>query len=384
MSLLSSYYIGKGGELVSCTNIRGGFSFCGIDIATLGLSYAPDKDATYVYKPSESNIHEETFDGHNGGYFYGVSKQPKEFTLRCYFEDSAIDKGVMEKIYSLFRVGKSGKLIFDRRPWCYYYATVTSSPAPEITNMYNGLITITMKAYYPYARSDSMYILGATTQQGSDERYEYALETTALFDKTNMSPATSFTNINQRTSFILNNPGTERAQLSITVAGNAGLGFTIRNNTTNQECRIIAMDRAHTTNVGKAVYIDGINGKTSLISLNNQNIQPVTAFAYHDSGFIDLEPSYPAIRNVFVSGCENTTVTLYNTLYEDVTGYYIFMDGNWHKIIEQIDEQTLVLEHHINVLPERTMITKMNEIEVIPDDTINLSKLIFTYKPTFA
>lgn len=369
---------------MSCDNIRGGFSFCGIDIADLGLSYAPEKEDVYVYRPSDVNVHEETFDGHNGGYFYGVSRQPKEFNLRCYFQDSVIDRGIMEQIYYLFRLGKSGKLIFDRRPWCYYYATVTGSPAPEISNLYNGLITITMKAYYPYARSESMYALAASATNASDEKYEFAMKSTALFDKANMAPATSFTNLSSRTSLILNNPGTERAQVSITIAGNAGLGVVIRNNTTNQECRLIAMDKAHTTNVNKAVYIDGINGSTTLINTSGANTSPTPAFLYHDSGFIELEPAYPAVRNIYVEDCTDDVITLYNTLYTDATGLYIYINNAWHKIIEQIDNKTLRLEHSVTVVSERTMITKMNELEIIPDDTMDLSRLSFSYKPTFA
>lgn len=362
---------------MSCDNIRGGFSFCGIDIADLGLSYVPEKEDTYVYRPAETNTHEEVFDGHHGGYFYGASKQPKEFLLRCYFEDEAIDKGVMERIYSLFRVGRSGKLIFDRKPWCYYYATVTSSPAPELSNLYNGLISITMKAYYPYSRSDSMYSLP------TDQRHELAIASTALFDKDNMAPPTSFTNLRARTSLLLHNPGTERAAVSILIAGNSGLGVTVFNKTTNQKCKFVAMDKAHTSSVNKAVYIDGINGNTSLVSTNN-TASPTSAFLYHDSGFIELEPAYPAVRNVYIQRIEDNNVYLYNTLYTDVTGHYIYINNVWHKILEQIDDQTLRLENIIEFTPEKTMITRMNEIEIIPDDEMDITRLSFSYKPTFA
>ena len=111
----------------------GGFSFCGIDIADIGLEYAPDNDETYIYAPAESNIHEETFEGHDGGYSYGASREPKVFTLRCFYEDKHVAKGLMAKIFDLFRVGRKGLLIFKRRPWCYYYATVTAKP--DITTM---------------------------------------------------------------------------------------------------------------------------------------------------------------------------------------------------------------------------------------------------------
>ena len=93
--------------------MKGGFSFCGVDIADIGLEYAPDNKDTYVYKPGEAEVHEEIFDGHDGGYIYGATKRPKEFILRCYFEDKNIAEGIMARAYNLFKIGKSGKLLLQ-------------------------------------------------------------------------------------------------------------------------------------------------------------------------------------------------------------------------------------------------------------------------------
>ena len=364
-----------------CKTIRGGFSFCGVDIAELGLSYAPEKEDTYVYRPTDFDAHIETFDGHDGGYYYGVTRKPKEFTLRCYFEDDALDRGIMERIYSLFRTGKSGKLIFSRRPWCYYYATVTSLPHPELSNYFNGLITITMQATYPFARSDDMYYDPYEDRELRDEKHSMLLlSSTGLVESEAMIPTMSFTNLTTRTSVILHNPGTEFAPLNITASGDAGMGVVIRNNTTNQECRIIAMDKEHTTDVNKSVYIDGMNGCTSLIGLES----PKPAFIYHDYGFIHIAPSYPVIRNIYVENGNSDEITLVNTLYHDVIGKYIYV-GEWVKIIDQIDGQTLKLAKTVTIENlGRTMITRMNELEIIPDDTMELTRLSFSYKPTYA
>ena len=382
-ALLSQSFRQKGGELVRCNKlIRGGFSFCGIDIADLGLNYAPEKEDTYVYRPTDVTVHEETFDGHDGGYLYGISKQSKEFILRCYFEDSAIDHGIMERIYNLFRTGKSGKLVFSRRPWCYYYATVTSLPHPELSNYLNGLITITMKASYPFARSDFMY------SEPDDIQHDLVMKSTAMLDNASMVPDTSFSSLTSPISgdnlILLHNPGTERAPVSIMVSGDAGLGVVIRNKTTGQECKIVAMDKAHTSNIQKAVYLDGINGNTSVISMTGEGASS-SGFVYHDSGFIQLEPAYPCIREIFVRASSTDRITLVNTLYEDVVGQYIFIDDNWYRIEEQIDSQTLRLNDAIFTEgTNATVITKMNEIEVVPIDTMDLTHLSFLYKPTFA
>lgn len=357
-------------------NIRGGFSFCGVDIAELGLSYAPDKEDTYVYRPADINIHEETFDGHDGSYFYGVSKRPKEFILRCYFEDSAIDRGIMERIYSLFKTGKSGKLVFNRRPWCFYYATVTSLPHPELSNYLNGLITITMKASYPFARSDCMY------SEPDDVQHELVMRSTAMVDQEEMVPQTSFSDISGRTSIILHNPGTERAPVSIMLSGDVGMGVTVRNNTTKQECKIVAMNSTH-PGFDRYVYIDGINGNT--ITINEDGSEPASGFVYHDSGFIQLESAYPCIRKVFLEETRSSTVEVVNTIYDDVTGQYIYIDNQWCKILEQIDDHNLRLDRSVSTENSAgTIITRMNEIEIIPTDTINISRISFLYKPTFA
>lgn len=380
----------KGGEPVKCAKlIRGGFSFCGTDIAELGLSYTPENENTYVYRPTEVNVNSEAFDGHDGGYFYGVSKQPKEFILRCYFEDEAIDHGVMERIYHLFRLGKSGKLIFSRKPWQYYYATVTSSPHPELSNYMNGLITITMQAYYPFARGDDLYY---DTLENTDERVaqkiknDLVMESTALLETEDMVPPMSFTNITSAKTMILHNPGTEYAPLSITLSGNVGQGVIIKNNTTNQQCKIVAVDKAHTTNVNKVVHIDGINGCTYVMGANEKK----PGFMYHDSGFIQLAPAYPAIRNIFLEDSISDIITTINVLCEDVKGQYIYIeDCGWVKIKNSFSDGTertsLLLEKAVDTSStNRTMITKMNEIEILPIDTIELTQLNFSYKPTYA
>ena len=378
--------IKKGGELVNCDKMTGGFSFCGVDIKDLGLGYAPENEQTYVYRPAEINIHEETFDGHDGGYFYGITRQPKEFNLRCFFEDKVIDQGFLERVYNLFRLGRSGKLVFSRRPWCYYYATVTSIPHPELYDFRDGLITITMKAYYPFARSDEIYY----TKNSID--FDLAMKSTALLEKKSMSPAVTFQSLTSRTEFVLLNPGTEETPVTIIASGNSGDGIIIRNKTTNQECHLVVMGKADTTDLDKAVQVNGMTGETKLIYMDNTSTPPVPdlsrasspAYFYHDSGFISLAPAYPAIRNIFTQSAEDDVLTLVNILHDNVVGQYIYTNNKWHKIIGQ-DGKTLQLDENITFTrSERTMIVKMNELEIVPDNTMSIDYLSFVYKPAYA
>ena len=353
--------------------MKGGFTFCGVDINDIGLDYAPELEDTFVYSPSKTIVHEETIDTHDGGYYYGMTKEPKEFTLRCYFEQKEINRDVMAQVNALFRRGRSGKLIFQKRPWCYYYATVIDIEH-EFTNYLNGLITVTMKAQYPLGRSDTLY-----SPLGTPD-HEVIMSNTAMFEKESMIPPLEFTNVTEELSLIIPNPGTEYAPLGIYIAGDAGDGVSIINQTTNQECRVVAMSKTVTSNRNQHVFIDGLNGKTILAGESMSQV----AFLYHDKGFISLEPGYPALRKIYAS-CDNTeTVTVSNIISEDVVGKYIYLN-EWIKIESQSDKHTLVLEKSGGLIsPTRTMIMSMNEILVTPDTTMDLTSLKFVFKPTFA
>ena len=402
--------------------MRGGFSFCGVDIADIGLEYAPDNKDTYVYAPAESNIHEETFEGHDGGYSYGASKQPKEFILRCYYENKHIAQGVMAKALDLFRVGKKGMLIFKRRPWCYYYATVTARP--DISEMYsylNGLITITMKTYYPYARG--LPVVNPVTKEEhlfynvlTDPYHEEVMRNTAMFDKDYMMPRTTFNTSaldNRNNELLLYNPGTERAKVDILVTGKpekddqghiiTTQNVIITNKTTNQSCRYVNLNLISTS----GIYTDGITGKTVLTSFsadytaNLASTDPLS-FLYHDYGFIELEPAYPIIRDIYVTNVDPyegaSAVTVLNMLYQDedekewYIGKYIFLGktgtGKWCKINKCIDEHRLeVITGDYNPPVEyKTNIVLMNEIHVARTATGNGAsiKLAFIYKPTYS
>lgn len=351
--------------------MTGGFSFCDIDIGSFGLYYVPELENLFVYKPAAAQAHVETYEGHNGGYLYGSWYSPKDFTLRCYFEDSKVDKGIMAQIYALFKVGKSGKLVFDRRPWCYYYATVTQPVEDSFTNYENGLVVIHMQAMYPFARSDVI------TNTRSEIYHDILMNNSAAFDKAGMETPYSFTNIQQQTNFVLANPGQERAALGIAIAGDTGTGVIISNNTTGQSMKFMAISKAVTTNVGKEVLMDPISGKTIL---DNK-----LTFKYHDYGYLELETSYPAIRDVYINYLGGTDIEVINILSQNVIGKYIFVKNQWFKIIGQPDRHTISVDRATGVSgAERSMIIPMNEMTIKPVSTMDITSLRFIFKPTYA
>ena len=292
----------------------------------------------------------------------------------------------MAKVFHLFQPGKKGKLIFKRRPWCYYYATVTSVPdLSEVRNYLNGIITITMKAYYPFARGieiNNRLFCNLPT----DPYHNEIMENTALLDKDYMVPTTSFaTPITEQTSILLYNPGTERAKVDIIISGSAGDGVTIANSTTNQKCRYVAFN----TSGNQYIYTDGISGKTVLDDDGAREL----AFLYHDYGFIELEPAFPILRKIYAT-CEGNTVTTVNILFEDeaeqewYAGKYIFIgdeNGSWYKIVQCQDKHTLIISNTASqATPCYSCVALMNEITITPTQGSSLSRLSFIYKPTFA
>ena len=376
--------------------MKGGFSFCGIDIGTIGLEYAPELEDTYVYRSAQSRIHDQTWDNHNGGYYYGASKEPKEFNLRCIFEETEIDHGIMAKVGSLFRVGKSGKLVFGRRPWCYYQATVTDLDLTGITNYLNGVIKITMKAYYPFARSDLFVI------HKQDGDYNRMSANTAFVENAAMVPNTQLCQnepVTESTDFYLFNPGNEFAPLGIEIAGSVGQGVTITNHTTNQTCRFVAM--SETVFDGENyVYLDGINGKTVAVKDGVETI----SFLYHDEGFLQLAPAFPAKRNLRISAKGNEVQTV-ERLFDRTSGEtredaaaqyagrYIWINNNWYKILDVgkenmkdvKNEHLLIIDGDIQThTGVTTMICQLNQLSVEPDSDMKLTRLNFIYKPTFS
>ena len=370
------------------------FSFCGINIEDIGLSYAPELTDTYVSKPAEAQSHYESFEAHNGGYFYGSWFAPKEFTLRCFFEETSIENGIVGKIYALFKVGKSGKLIFSRQPWCYYDATVTEPVELNLTNYLNGTVTVHMKAMYPFARSD------IKTNTRAEKYHDMLMNSTAVFEKAEMDYISNvYTDITSppETPVVLANQGTERAALGVAIAGNVGKGVIIKNLTTGQSCKFVAVSKAKTSDVNREVVIDPISGKIYTGRVNTHidretgktifdgYTEKELAFLYHEYGFLELESSFPAIRNIYVSSLGDNHVKISNIITENVENKYIYTAGKWRKIKEQLDEHTLRVDSTVpSGRVERTMIIPMNEITVEPITTMDITSLRFIYKPTYS
>ena len=276
--------------------------------------------------------HDQMVDGHNGGYYYGTTVQPKDFKLRCYFEDTFVNSGVAMRAEGLFRKGRTGKLVFKNRPWCYYTATVMNNVQfSDLKSYLNGVVTIELRAYYPFALSDQLDIL--TYSSYIDPNEEDVLNNTGMFyhrqiaENRVMGHKYSFDHITSRnTVYYLYNAGTEMADMIIRISGSVGEGLEMTNETTGQKFTVYGTTLRSMMQQGERLAVDSMNGKCDLVSTDdNSYIRP--GYVHHDGGFIQLAPCTPFIR----SHAAVRASTIYGTQGDenaDNTKGVVFVDEN--------------------------------------------------------
>lgn len=364
----------------------GGFSYRGKNIGDFGeIYYAPDASERGEYA-LPYKVDEQEINGRDGAYYYGNHVEPREFVLRCYYEE--LTQRDKEDIMHWFGRNTKGRLIFDERDYVYY--DVIPNARVEFDDYrgmtcnglrYKGILTIYLKAYCPFGKllPGSMVnnvpaigidfivgvsIIGEATLAADDETivlYKYRMPSTN-YDVTG-------------TSFYIYNMGTEATPLRIKIAGTAESG-TITNVTNGKKCVINGMTTGNTTDVGKSVYIDAETGRVTLVgSLDTQ-----LAFEMHDYGYIWLDPCTPFVRDIEVSYTdESKTITSAGLFTEDMVGQFIWLHGTWRKIAQYNGKNGLTLESEMDATDtETTQIVTMNEITF---DGFTLTKLEMDFTP---
>lgn len=362
----------------------GGFSFCGRDIATLQLQYAPENKDTYVYNTSDYEAEEQSFNGHDGGYFYGINYKPKNFTLRCFYEDVGINTGLMANIDAFFYKGRTGRLVFDKRPWLYYNATVISVDYTTMYSKYNGLVVIRMKAYYPFAVTD---YIGLQTEFLDD-----MLSNSALIDEDDM-PETEYT-ITGDTDLYLYNGGTRSANVTIDIGGVVGTnGLTIGNVTNKTDCKFIGLNSGGSS---KYVELNGRTGNCYWVSSDAANGLP--AFLYHDHGFITLEPSFPHEELSLSAHTSSESPSIIHSdgqFTDDMIDRFVkitYTDSSsvvhtdeLVRITNVIDANTAIVAANIDTLSTTTAdLMTMNRIHITTSPDVGEVYIKFKYKHTFS
>lgn len=103
------------------------------------------------------------------------------------------------------------------------------------------------------------------------------------------------------TSFLLYNPGTERAHTVFRIAGKVGDGMLIRNLTTGQRCKTVNLTEDSLL-PGAYLELDSRMGQTRIALGDSREL----AFAMHDEGYIELAPCTPFERSIAISHTEDS------------------------------------------------------------------------------
>lgn len=358
-----------------------GFSYRGKNIGDFGeIYYIPDESERGAYA-LPYKVEEEEINGHDGAYYAGYHVQPREWNLRCYYD--GITAKAREEILRWFGRGTWGQLIFDDRDYVYYDVR----PNGRITmqdhlvntcrgQLYEGIMTIPMKAYCPYGK------LTAASRIDMSASVGYAVVGTAIVGEDNlpitdetlvlphsMMPANVFTSGDA--TYLIYNPGTELTPLNIKIAGSCTNGL-ITNLSNGQNCAIKNMTAAATTDVGKYVEIDAETGRVTLSGVIN--------FEMHDYGYIWLQPCLPFAKDVTITyATGSTTIASPGIFTYDMVGQYVYLHGTWHKIASLTSIYNMTLTAAMDATgAEITNIVPMNELRFTG---FTLSGLEWSYIP---
>lgn len=178
------------------------------------------------------------------------------------------------------------------------------------------------------------------------------------------------------TSFLLYNPGTERAHTIIRIAGNVGDGMLIRNLTTGQRCKVVNLTEESLL-PGAHLELDSRMGQTRIVLGGSREL----AFAMHDEGYIELAPCTPFERSITISHTEGSNIVTSEGLFlPHMAGQFLYLDG-WKKIRQITDAHSAILSDKAESSGTTAVpIVTMNEIE-ISGENLALTMLEVDYTP---
>ena len=141
-----------------------GFTFNGKHSSEFGLTVV--SPGGFYQENMFSSFEDKTVqvNGKEGVYYFGTEIKTKDFSIQLAFDHLTSEN--YRKIKEWLSPKKIAKLIFDERPYKYYWVKVSSSPSFSyirfeeevdgiITHIFKGELTISFIAHNPYGYSDT-------------------------------------------------------------------------------------------------------------------------------------------------------------------------------------------------------------------------------------
>jgi len=310
-----------------------GFSFAGKHCDDMQCELGNNDESMHSFMENFTVV-SENLEGYDGAYYVGETVKEKDFNIKLFVEEVADD--VLARIGHWMRRGAHGKLIFDHAPYKYYNVQV-SAPM-DVSGLYtkfnlsrqmfvySGVIGVKLTAYTPYA-----YLLDEVKSA-----YPNVGDMLNTLNASSAIMAESERPVNYLTgnegTILAANLGNAVAKPNILLAGKFPTGTTIKNVTTGQEMTIKNDEPEEHT------YI--ISASTGLTEHFVDAQTREAADTIKTGSFITLLPAFPApeIKYEIVDG-----VLMSQQATEDMVGKYVFINGEWLKIIA-VDGFAITLE----------------------------------------
>ena len=169
------------------------------------------------------------------------------------------------------------------------------------------------------------------------------------------------------TEFLVYNCGTEKCDTQIIIGGTAANGLTLTNQTNGTKCVLTSLPAS-----GNLTIDSFVGTVRTSVGIN---------YAYHDKGFIRLDPCAAIDVSASWSASSNIINLHGKTTSASWAGRYIYVGGAWKKITAVPSDSTLQVESTMSSAGSAmTKIAVMNRI-TLTGTNVTLTTFTLDYTP---
>lgn len=363
-----------------------GFSFNGIHCDDMECELMNNDECMHAIS-DVFTMDTETVNGYDGEYYAGETVRGRDFNIEIFIEDAGDD--VLMNIGNWLGRGKSGRLVFDHRPYKYYIVRIAGDLKKQLYTGYNsqknmftysGTITVPMKALRPRA-----YMLEEVRS-----KYPNVGNMIATLDNGSGIVSENMRPVNQGTTSVnILNAGNAEAYPEIWISGKFPSGTSITNTTTGQSMTICDDGKAT-----RLYCIDSMLGRTTLWSgavhprdeeTHASNLKNGTyeyADNVKDGKFITLKSCFPRWRDMDYEVLSKNSIKLGTKITGHEKNTYIYING-WYKITG-VNGDTISIDGSVTTGRRgKAMIAVLNNITVTPGAKDVVELMTVYHKDTF-